>query len=75
MAFREVSVVQVREALRRWLNGDGERPIARGVGVDLLVPTPERLVRVRRACTAPTRSNSTSSRRAISPWRAGRATR
>jgi transposase len=34
MAFREVSVVQVREALRRWLNGDGERPVARGVGVD-----------------------------------------
>jgi len=34
MAFREVSVVQVKEALRRWLNGDGERPIARGVGVD-----------------------------------------
>lgn len=34
MAFREVSVVQVREALRRWLKGDGERPIARGVGVD-----------------------------------------
>ena len=30
MAFREVSVVQVREALRRWLKGDGERPIARG---------------------------------------------
>jgi transposase len=34
MAFREVSVIQVREALRRWLKGDGERPIARGVGVD-----------------------------------------
>lgn len=34
MAFREVSVVQVREALRRWLKGDGERPIAAGVGVD-----------------------------------------
>ncbi len=34
MAFREVSVVQVREALRRWLRGDGERPIAKGVGVD-----------------------------------------
>lgn len=34
MAFREVSVVQVREALRRWLNGDGERPIALGVGID-----------------------------------------
>ncbi len=34
MAFREVSVVQIREALRRWLKGDGERPIAKGVGVD-----------------------------------------
>lgn len=34
MAFREVSVVQVKEALRRWLSGDGERPIARGVGID-----------------------------------------
>lgn len=34
MAFREVSVVQIREALRRWLRGDGERPIAQGVGVD-----------------------------------------
>ena len=34
MAFREVSVVQVKEALRRWLSGDGERPIAQGVGID-----------------------------------------
>ena len=34
MAFREVSVVQIKEALRRWLKGEGERPIARGVGVD-----------------------------------------
>jgi len=34
MAFREVSVVQVKEVLRRWLKGDGERPIAQGVGVD-----------------------------------------
>jgi hypothetical protein len=34
MAFREVSVVQVREALGRWLRGDGERPIAEGVGID-----------------------------------------
>jgi transposase len=33
MAFREVSVVQVKELLRRWIHGDGERPIARGVGV------------------------------------------
>ena len=34
MAFREVSVVQIREALRRWLKGEGERPIARAAGVD-----------------------------------------
>ena len=34
MAFREVSVVQIKEALRRWLKGEGERPIAQGVGVD-----------------------------------------
>ena len=34
MAFREVSVVQVREALRRWLHGEGERPVARGAGID-----------------------------------------
>jgi len=34
MAFREVSVVQVKEALRRWLRGEGERPIAHGVGID-----------------------------------------
>jgi transposase len=34
MAFREVTVVQVREALRRWLRGEGERSIARGVGID-----------------------------------------
>lgn len=33
MAFREVSVVQIRELLRRWLRGEGERPIAGGVGV------------------------------------------
>jgi hypothetical protein len=30
MAFREVSVVQVKEALRRWMKGKGERPIAHG---------------------------------------------
>lgn len=34
MAFREVTVVQIREALRRWLRGDGERRVARAVGVD-----------------------------------------
>jgi len=33
MAFREVSVVQIKELLRRWLNGDGERPAARAGGI------------------------------------------
>jgi hypothetical protein len=33
MAFREVSVIQVKEALRRWLHGAGERPIANGAGL------------------------------------------
>jgi transposase len=33
MAFREVSVVQIKELLRLWLRGEGERPMARGVGV------------------------------------------
>jgi transposase len=34
MAFREVTVVQIREALRRWVRGEGERTIARAIGVD-----------------------------------------
>jgi len=34
MAFREVTVVQIKEALRRWLRGEGERTVAQGVGVD-----------------------------------------
>jgi transposase len=33
MAYREVSVVQIKEVLRRWLAGEGERPIAHGAGV------------------------------------------
>lgn len=33
MAFREVTVIQVREALRRWLQGAGERPIAQAAGI------------------------------------------
>ena len=33
MTFREVSVVQVREIIRQWLAGSGERPIARAAGV------------------------------------------
>ncbi len=34
MAFREVTVVQVKEALRRWMRGEGERTVAAGVGLD-----------------------------------------
>ena len=34
MAFRKVSAVQVKEALRRWLRGEAERIIANGEGVD-----------------------------------------
>jgi transposase len=34
MAFREVSVVQIKELLRLWLRGSGERTIANSVGVD-----------------------------------------
>jgi transposase len=34
MSFREVSVIQVQEVLRRWLRGEGERRIADGAGVD-----------------------------------------
>jgi hypothetical protein len=34
MAFREISVVQIKEALRLWLRGAGERTIAEGVGID-----------------------------------------
>jgi hypothetical protein len=34
MAFRELSVVQIKEALRRWLKGEGEHPIAHGIGID-----------------------------------------
>lgn len=34
MAFKELSVVQVREVLRRWLHGDGMRRAAFAAGVD-----------------------------------------
>jgi hypothetical protein len=34
MTFREVIVVQVKEAVRRWMRGKGERPMAIGAGVD-----------------------------------------
>jgi hypothetical protein len=38
MAFKEVSVVQVREVLRRWLRGEGARRAAFGAGVDRMMP-------------------------------------
>jgi hypothetical protein len=34
MAYREVRVFEVREVLRLWLRGEGERPVARLAGVD-----------------------------------------
>ncbi len=34
MGYREVSVVEVREVLRRWLGGEGLRAIDRNTGVD-----------------------------------------
>ena len=34
MGFREVSVVEVREVLRAWLEGVGLRPVAERAGVD-----------------------------------------
>jgi len=34
MAFREVRVFEVREVLRLWLRGEGQRPISRLVGMD-----------------------------------------
>ena len=34
MAFREISVVQIKEALRLWLKGAGERTIAQAAGID-----------------------------------------
>jgi DNA-binding transcriptional regulator LsrR (DeoR family) len=34
MAFREVSVVQIKEVLRLWLKGAGERTVAESVGID-----------------------------------------
>jgi hypothetical protein len=34
MAFREVSVIEVREVLRGWLGGGGLRTVAGQAGVD-----------------------------------------
>ncbi len=34
MAFREVDVIEVREILRAWLPGKGQRSVARQAGVD-----------------------------------------
>ena len=34
MVFREVSVIEIREVLRSWLAGAGERTVAAQAGVD-----------------------------------------
>lgn len=34
MGYREVSVVEIREVLRRWVRGEGQRAIDRNTGVD-----------------------------------------
>lgn len=34
MGYREVSVVEIREVLRRWVRGEGLRSIDRNTGVD-----------------------------------------
>ena len=34
MGFREVSVIEVREVLRGWLDGSGPRTVAERAGVD-----------------------------------------
>ena len=34
MVFREVSVIEIREALRAWLAGKSERAVAAQAGVD-----------------------------------------
>lgn len=34
MGYRELSMIEVREVLRRYLGGDGLRAIARGTGLD-----------------------------------------
>ena len=34
MVYREVSVIEIREALRAWLAGKSERAVARQAGVD-----------------------------------------
>jgi len=40
MAFKEVSVSQVKEVLRRWLHADeGVRRVAIGAGVDRKTPS------------------------------------
>ena len=34
MAYREVSMLEVKEVLRRWRRGEANKAIARGAGVD-----------------------------------------
>jgi len=34
MAYHEVTMIEVKEILRRWLSGHSKRPMARSVGLD-----------------------------------------
>jgi hypothetical protein len=56
MAFREVSVDQIKEALRLWIRGAGERTIAESVGSN-----------GSRCCTSPSATGRASTRR-FSSW-------
>ena len=33
MAHREITVIQQKEALQLWMQGEGERPVGRGEGL------------------------------------------
>jgi hypothetical protein len=50
MGFREVSVVEIREVLRAWLEGAGLRTAGERAGVDR--KTARRYVQARRGCRA-----------------------
>ena len=53
MVFREVSVIEIREALRAWLAGKSERAVAAQAGVDR--KTSRRYVRAAVAAACPGR--------------------
>ena len=59
MVFREVSVIEIREALRAWLAGKSERAVAAQAGVDR--KTSRRYVTAAVAAACPGRGVRTSS--------------